>query len=269
MHQDSLPSALLQAWIRLNRRLSRCLYAVARRVTQRRPGCEDFDKRLFPALLKPGIRVLDVGGGKHPLIPTETKERLGLHVVGLDISAGELAQAPQGAYDSVVVGDVAHARLTEQFDLIVSRTVLEHVADTSAAIANLAGALREGGVMAHFMPCRNALFAIVSRLLGNRIGRAILFSVYPEMRKGSGFAAYYDHCVPREMTQLCQDCGLEVRTHCYFESEYFNFFVPLYAAELLRHLACLWLGAESFAETFTVIARRPVDAAVESSRHAA
>ena len=39
-----------------------------------------------------GIRILDVGGGKYPAISPATKRELNLHVVGLDISAEELAQ---------------------------------------------------------------------------------------------------------------------------------------------------------------------------------
>ena len=247
---------LLRKFVALNRNLSRGLYLMAARVTSRRPGVVDFERNVVPGLLFPDARVLDVGGGKCPIIDAETKRALNLYVVGLDISADELARAPANAYDKVIVGDVTTAPINERFDVILSRTLLEHVPDTSRAIANLASALDDGGTMAHYVPCRRALFAALSRCMGPETSRSVLFRIYPEKRSVGGFPAYYDCCIPSEMARLCRACGLQVETRAYFESEYFNFFAPLYAAELLRQLTMMWLKADDFAETFVVIARK-------------
>jgi len=248
--------SLLHKFVALNRSLSRGLYLMAERVTSRRPGVVDFERNVVPGLLFPNARVLDVGGGKYPIIDVQTKRALNLYVVGLDISADELARAPADAYDKVIVGDVTTAPIRERFDLILSRTLLEHVPDTSRAIATLASALDEGGTMAHYIPCRRALFAALSRCMGPEMSRSVLFRIYPEKRSSGGFPAYYDRCIPSEMARLCRECGLQVETRAYFESEYFNFFAPLYALELLRQLTMMWLKAEDFAETFVVIARK-------------
>src|SRR5919107_796691 len=121
------------------------------------PGCgpdgaTDFRDRILPSLLKPGLRVLDVGGGKRPAVPLATKQRLGLMVVGLDISGDDLAKAPMGAYDATVVGDVATVAIPGEYDLVFSRAVIEHVEDPCEAIANMARVLAPGGVMAHYLP---------------------------------------------------------------------------------------------------------------------
>lgn len=239
-------------------RLSERLYSLAEQRTERRCGLSIFRYSTVYRLVQPGMRVLDVGGGKWPLIDQTTKRRLDLTITGLDVCAEELAAAPPGSYDRTIVGDVGTVTLTERYDLIVSQTVLEHVRDTRAAIANLSGALAEEGIMAHSLPCAYAGYTLLSRLLGNRLGPRLLWTLYPESRATSGFRAYYRECTPRRMRRLCEKAGLEqIDITPFFASEYFRFFVPLYAVELSRQLLLMRLGAENLCETFTVIARKP------------
>jgi 2-polyprenyl-6-hydroxyphenyl methylase/3-demethylubiquinone-9 3-methyltransferase len=219
-------------------------------------GPLDFQEHVFPSLLKPGQRVLDVGGGKHPGIPLRTKQKLGLYVVGLDVSEAELVQAPTGAYDAIVVGDVAAVRIPGEYDLIFSRSVFEHVPDPRAAIANLTSVLLPGGTMAHVMPCRNAPFAILNRWLGNWLARRMLFAIFPEKEKDSGFPAYYRDCTPARLSRVCRECGLEVvKIIPYYRSEYTAFFAPFYTVEMLRQLVTCALRLENLAESFTIVAR--------------
>lgn len=250
----------LRRFIEWNRYVSRWQRALLARVV---PGCAPdgqvtFRDHVLPGLLQPGLRVLDVGGGKYPGIPLQTKQALGLYIAGLDISEAELAQAPAGAYDAVVVGDVATVPIPGKYDLVFSRAVLEHVADPTAAIANLAGALVPGGIMAHVMPCRNAPFAILNRWLGNRAARQLLFAIYPEKREDSGFLAYYRDCTPAGLSRACNECGLEVvEVKPYYNSDYTGFFAPLFTVELLRQALMCSLRLENFSESFTLVARTP------------
>lgn len=249
---------LFRRFVDLNVRVSRWEQRLVDRSLSRRNGMIDFQQRILPALLRPGTRVLDVGGGKQPAVDPVTKQRLGLYVVGLDISEQELSLAPRGLYDRVIVGDVAETSIDEQFDVILSRTVLEHVGSTRRALAHLTGALAEGGVMAHFMPCRNAPFAIINRVLGHHLARRTLFGLYPETQRTAGFPAYYDQCVPSRMRRLCEEYGLEVAEVVpYYVSEYFRCFAPAFTVELLRQLLVMRLNVQDWAETFTVIARKP------------
>jgi 2-polyprenyl-6-hydroxyphenyl methylase/3-demethylubiquinone-9 3-methyltransferase len=214
---------------------------------------------VLPSLLKPGLRVLDVGGGKRPAIPVQTKQELGLHVVGLDVSEAELAEAPEGAYDATIVGDVAVTSIPGHYDLVFSRAVLEHVADPAAAIANLASVLLPGGTMAHVMPCRNAPFAILNRWLGNRSARRVLFAIFPEKQENSGFLAYYRDCTPGRLSRTCRESGLEVvQLTPYYNSGYTSFFAPLYTIEMLRQALMCALRLEDLAEGFSIVARRPM-----------
>ena len=239
---------------------------------RRLSGLIEFDEQVLPGLLRPRLKVLDVGGGKRPLVSTETKTRLGLQITGLDVCAAELAAAPAGAYDDVIVGDVAAITVPRRFDLIVSRTVLEHVADTPAAIRNLAAGLKPGGTMAHFMPCGNAPFALLNRLAGPTLGSRLLWAVFPQSRKIAGFPAYYHHCSPRQFRRLCEGVGLTVtELRPYFCSDYARFLLPLHVLDVLRQTAFQRAGLTELCETFTIVARLGADSVTEplSDRRAA
>ena len=247
-------------FVEWNRQISRWQRSLLARVM---PGCaydgpRAFRDQVLPSLITSGQRVLDVGGGKHPAISVELKRQLGLHVVGLDIAEDELVQAPPGAYDAIVVGDAATVEIPGRYDLIFSRSVFEHVADPRAAMANLAGVLAPGGVMGHIMPCRNAPFAVLNRSLGNGLARRLLFAIYPEKREDSGFHAYYRECTPSRLSRICRETGLEiVQVVPYYNSAYASFFAPLYTIDMLRQALMCGLGLRNFAESFSLVARRP------------
>lgn len=218
----------------------------------------DFSDRLVPRLLQPGLRVLDAGGGKRPRIPAALKDRLRLHVTGLDLSADELAQAPAGSYDDVIVGDAATANLRPDYDLVVSQTLLEHVRNVDAAIGNFTTALRPGGAMAHVLPNARAPFAVLNRLLGNRRGRRLLYGIYPAAKFVAGFESFYDRCTPGALGACCRRHGLiDVEVTPYYASEYGRFFLPLYLAELARQQTFAALRLSPLCELFAVTARKP------------
>ena len=253
-------STVLRQYLSWNSRLSRWQRCMASRVIPQlaHDGAREFRERVLQSLLSPGLRVLDVGGGKHPAISLQTKQELGLHIVGLDISDTELVQAPAGAYDHIVVGDVATVNIPGQYDLIFSRSVIEHVQDPASAIENLSRVLAPGGTMAHFMPCRNAPFAIINRALGNQVARQLLFALFPDKRNDSGFQAFYNYCTPSELADLIGGRGLEVvRVIPYYKSDYAAFFAPFYTVEMLRQALMCYFNLEDLSETFSIVARTP------------
>lgn len=261
----------LQAFLNWNRALSDSLERAVNGKTGRRSGMSDFGATVLPSLLKPEQRILDVGSGKQPLICREQRQRFNLHVTGLDISADELRQAPEGAYDETIVMDAANGSIPGEYDLILSHTVLEHLRDTPAAILGMADALAPGGTMAHFLPCRNALFARLNLLVGTSIAQRLLKLAWPGQSAVNGFPAYYDACTPRQLGRLCQSNGLDVvETQPYFASAYVKFLFPLHVVDVARQVTCMWLGLTSMCETFTIVAHKPASTTcAESPRFAA
>ena len=243
-------------FISLNKRASRRLTRLAGLYVNRSGGDAEFNSEVHKRL-RPGMRLLDVGGGKNPLILTRIKQSLRLNVTGLDISTDELAAAPYRAYDQTISADVSAGPIPGQYDLIYSKTVLEHVRDVRSAILNMTAALAPGGVMIHYQPGRYSSVAVANRLLGNRLARKILFAIFPEKRHGSGFPAYYDLCTPSRIERTCFDAGLEVvQTRCFFCHSYFNFITPLHAAAVLWQAAFQEIAPRSMCVSFYVIARK-------------
>lgn len=156
------------------------------------------------------------------------------------------------------MGDVSAVSIPGTYDLVFSRSVFEHVLDPRTAVAKLAGVLVPGGLIAHYMPCRNAPFAILNRWLGNRTARQLLFALFPEKEKDSGFRAYYRDCTPERHSRICQEYGLEVVNLIpYYKSDYTAFLAPLFTLELLRQVLMCYLRLENFAEGFSIVARAP------------
>lgn len=250
---QSMLRRLVEANVRASRRVSQW----ATRLASRRGGLSEFVYGLVPRLLRPGLRVLDVGGGSTPTIRPEVVAELGLRVVGLDTSAERLQQAPAGAYHDFIVGDVASVKIPGRFDLVLSSAVLEHVRDVEAAIGNMAASLSENGLMAHFLPCRHAPFAIINRLLGDRLSRTVLLGLHPERGQIAGFPAYYDRCVASALSAICVRSGLEVvELKPYYVSEYFEFCLPLHVVDVVRQLVLARLDWPDLAETLTIVARK-------------
>jgi len=142
-------------------------------------------------LLVTGVRVLDVGAGRHPTIaPSDRPD--GCRYVGLDISSGELEAAGPGAYDEAIVADItAPLGRDAEFDVVLSWQVLEHVAPLSAAFENLRACLRPGGTLLAQLTGSYAAFALGGRLIPHsvRVGAATRLLGHPGEDK---FPVRYD-----------------------------------------------------------------------------
>jgi 2-polyprenyl-6-hydroxyphenyl methylase/3-demethylubiquinone-9 3-methyltransferase len=240
--------------IRWSQRLDR---AVPRWLS--RDGNSHFVREMAWQHIGAGQTVYDIGGGKHPLIPARVKEERRLRVIGVDIDAGELRQAPPGAYDDIICADICSHVGAGDGDLLICQALLEHVPDTQAAFRAMASMLRPGGKALLFVPSRNALFARLNLLLPEELKKKILYSVFPQTAKQQGFKSYYDACTPRGFRALAARSGFEVReTQLFYQSAYFTFFFPLHALwrcwVLLFHLVDRVQSAETFA---MVLEKRP------------
>jgi SAM-dependent methyltransferase len=210
-----------------------------------------------PRFLKPGTVVYDVGGGKHPFVSPSRKKELGLKIVGLDIDSKELAQAPSGSYDQVIVSDITRCTGHEDADLAICQALLEHVVDVEKAFAAIASILKQGGLALIFVPCRNALYARINLLLPERLKRKILFGLFPQSETIQGFRSYYNKCTPRDFRRLAALHGLDVEEELpFFMSGYFSFFLPAHILWRLWVLSFRSLARDQAAETFIMALRK-------------
>ena len=154
------------------------------------PAREQFNDHVA-SHLRPGIAVLDVGGGRAPFLEPRRRSP-GVHYAGLDIDGSLLAEA--GTYDEMVEADICEfvPELADRFDLIVCWQVLEHVKPLEAAFENMRRYLKPGGVMLAQFSGRWSVFAIANRLLPPRLAVLALRLVHRPAH--TVFPAHYHHC---------------------------------------------------------------------------
>jgi ubiquinone/menaquinone biosynthesis C-methylase UbiE len=113
-------------------------------------------RRFFQAAgIGAGMKVLDLGSGAGDvaLLAADLVGPTG-RVVGVDVNATilETARARAAAigatHVSFVSGDVRELRLDDDFDAVVGRWVLMHIADPVAVVRHLVTRLRPGGIVA-------------------------------------------------------------------------------------------------------------------------
>ncbi len=146
-----------------------------------------------------GKRALDVGCGAGLLC--EPLARLGAEVVGVDAAEENISAARDHAAAMGLVIDYRHGDIAEldlgQFGLVTSMEVIEHVADKTAFVGALSGALAPDGLMVLSTP--------------NRTTRSRLLLVEAAERTGMiprGTHDWDDFVTPEELRALLTDAGL-------------------------------------------------------------
>jgi len=218
----------LRRFIHANRRASIAFNNLLP-LSLRRDGNNHFRTHILPGAMRKGATVYDVGGGSQPFADAEMKRRLGLRTVGIDIDADELAAAPEGTYDQVIVADLCRYAGVGDADIVICQAILEHVPDTRAAIFAIASILKPDGLAYIFAPCRNAVFARLNLALPQGLKEKILYAVSPEVKDHQGFPAHYDQCVPGQIEGIFDAAGLKVvQRELFWMSSYFMVFTPLF-----------------------------------------
>ena len=249
--------AIVARAIKLNRDWSHKLDTILDPRGRRGDGALDF-MATIRAALRPAMVVMDVGGGKNPIIGLHLKTSLNLQVIGVDISQTELSAAPPGSYDHIICGDITTFTPLPEADLVVSRSVTEHVNDPSTMFLNIFHALRPGGCVIAYVPNKFAPYALVNASLPNRLTKLLLGSFHWESKEETGFPAVYRRCYPSSFEGLLLDAGFSnLNFRFLYRSEYCNFFVPLHAAELIWQLFASRLNLRDLCESFIVIAQKP------------
>ncbi len=144
--------------------------------------------------LRPGLRILDVGGGRQPTVGPQDRPS-GCYYVGLDLSREEMDKAGPGSYDRMVEADVTEriADLVESFDLILSWQVLEHVKPLGVAMENLRLYLRPGGRLIAQMSGKFSAFGLINQALPRPLGLWALVHLVGKS-PSEVFPAYYHQC---------------------------------------------------------------------------
>lgn len=167
-------------------------------------------------------RILEVGGGANPTFPLEFVRQHSLEYTVLDISAVELAKAPDGYVK--VCADITSEQLDLPggYDLIFSKMLAEHVKSGETFHKNVHNLLADKGSAFHFFPTLYAPPFVVNRLLPERLADKLL-NILQSGREKEGhyakFPAYYSWCRGPMPSQIKRFESLG-----YGVSEYIGFF---------------------------------------------
>jgi SAM-dependent methyltransferase len=204
-----------------------------------------YDRDVAQALrsLPPGAIVADVGGGRTCSFALQLPADHSLVIVGVDVSAEELAA--NTTVDRVLVADVSRDIPFDdgEIDLLVSRTLLEHVPDVQGAANEMARVLKPGAQTIHLLPCRYALFAIVARVAPFDLAKRLLHFAIPGSKGVVEFDVVYDRGHPRALEHAFTQAGFrDVSVQCTWDqTDYFQSLFPVFLLVLLyQRLASLF-----------------------------
>ena len=97
----------------------------------------------------PGMRVLDVGSGLGILANEVAASAPSVDVVGIEVSAAQLAAARPQPHVTFTQGDAHSIDFADgRFDLVYARYLLEHVADPERVVREMRRVARPGGRVA-------------------------------------------------------------------------------------------------------------------------
>jgi len=211
---------------------------------------------------RPGQVVLDIGGGKECSFLPYVDAPRSHFIVALDISEEELRGNRR--LDRKIVTDAAARGFPlrdRSADIVVSRSVVEHIRDNTAFFGNCARVLGPGGIMVHAFPGRFAPFALMNRALPNPLARRLVARLHPEWveEDNFGFLAFYHRCYFSAVQDLLDRNGFENTKFelLYYQSIYFDFFFPLFLLMLGYDLIVSILGIRNLASGIIVTTERP------------
>ncbi|MCW3014742.1 MAG: O-methyl transferase [Solirubrobacterales bacterium] len=206
-------------------------------------------------LMRPGVRILDVGSGRAPTIPPADRPA-GCRYVGTDIDADELAAAPPGSYDLEVAADATKPLpIDERFDVILSWQVLEHVDSMASSLSAFHAALDDGGTLVAQLSGSRAAFALLSRAMPHRL-RVLAMTRLLGHADEEKFPTRYDACTDKELRALLGQWSKVEIIPFYRGGSYFLFSRPLLRAYLAYENTIARRDVRALATHYLVVATR-------------
>jgi ubiquinone/menaquinone biosynthesis C-methylase UbiE len=159
------------------------------------------------------FNICDVGGGGNPILPLDFIIKNQLNCTVLDISSTELEKAPNGYKKLVKDIEAKHFISTEQFDLVITKMMAEHIRNGRLFHKNIFSMLTPGGMAVHYFPTLYTLPFLVNKLVPEWLSSFLLNIFLPRDRYRLGkFPAYYSCCFgpTPSMLAMLTEIGFEI-----------------------------------------------------------
>jgi SAM-dependent methyltransferase len=206
--------------------------------------------------------IAELGGGANPIV-ADSKWDFAQERVVIDISAHELAKGDGEIQTRVADLCEPIQDGHNQYDLVFSKMLCEHLPDPATFHRNCYNLLRPGGLSVHFFPTLHSLPILVNHLIPEEQARKLVRVFQParlDDPKQQKFPAYYRWCLgpSRRTARRYESVGFEVeRINATFGHGYYRRIPPLHALELLKMKFLHRYPMSYFASFVVVILRKP------------
>ena len=248
---------MLNQFVRINRRLSKAItpshYAQGN-------VFQNFVRSGGLLFAMPDVRrVLDIGAGKKWPFPPSYKSTFDLYLIGGDIDRTEMDN--NVALDEKVEIDATKdlAVPDASMDVVMAYSGVEHFSDNQAFLDLAFKALRPGGFFIAQFPGSLAPFAILNKMLPEKLKLKIVHLLIPGSDGIQGFPAYYDQTRYSKFMKIAKKSGFNVEFTMpgFFSASYFGFFVPLYVLAMLYDVLRYAVGNRDLASYNLFVLRKP------------
>lgn len=171
----------------------------------------------------PQCVVLDAGCGRTAPLLMNLAPHVG-RAIGVDVCAAD----PVGI--EYIHSDLAHTGLPDKsVDLVVSRSVLEHLSAPAEVFVELHRILKPGGRFVFLTPNRWDYASLAALAIPNRL-HPMLVRWLTDRDEGDTFPTFYRANTDRSLRRLAQQCGFGVESINYLNQypEYFRKIPPLF-----------------------------------------
>ena len=195
-------------------------------------------------------KILEVGGTNRPIL----KKSHDYIYFGLDIDPNPLCF---DVYDFFLVQSIEN-KLEKKFDLIISKTLLEHLTDNNKCLSVIYDALHKKGMTIHYIPSKYHFYSIILRIIGPKLQKILIHYFRPEAELVTGYPAYFHKCSPSQIKELCKKIGFNdiLIIPYYRATDYFSFFIPAFVLVALFENLFKYFGLKMFASGMILFAKK-------------
>ena len=194
-------------------------------------------------------KILEVGSSNRPII----KKSRDYSYFGLDIEK----ISDHNIYDKFLVQSIEN-KLDQKFDMIISKTLLEHVQDNTKSFTTIYEALNVDGVTMHYIPSKFHFYSVILRIVGHKCQKFLINYTRPETKSLTGYPAFFHKCSPKQLKELCKNVGFKKIETIYFyrATDYFSFFIPAFIIVAIFENLFKYFNLNFFVSGMILIAKK-------------
>jgi 2-polyprenyl-3-methyl-5-hydroxy-6-metoxy-1,4-benzoquinol methylase len=202
--------------------------------------------------------ILEIGAGKEPTLK-DVPEHINYTISDKDIEEIVISEK-KGLTIIHADFESKQLKLTEKYDLIISKMVMEHVKDQHTFHKNVLKALNKEGMAIHFFATRYSVPMILNVLLPERFTDWILFKFQTRVKeKHDKFKAYYNWCYgpTKKNSDRLESIGYKISKYeGFIGHHYTNRFPILHFFEIQWNSLNRWIGSPYLCANAYFIAKK-------------